>query len=190
MELTRTWIDDAGTNRVRVCGEVTYDDRPGHPETYWFDFPRECASEITTTGNPWAVALLPLAATLGEPLRLRIPIDSVLLANLTRLLGVWHSWYRGLSVVPIITDVDVGAAQGRKGQTPIAPVQSAAAGHMNVLEGGKAQLRVELCRSAECHAAGFVARTIGGNLELQVGKTGAADLQGEGAIRRPSDPVP
>ena len=42
MELTRTWIDDAGADGVRVCGEVTYDDRPGHPETYWFDFPREC----------------------------------------------------------------------------------------------------------------------------------------------------
>lgn len=107
MELNRTWIDDApDATAVRVCGEVRYDDRPGNPETYWIEVPRELADDITTTGNPWAVALLPLAATLGEPLILHQPVDSVLLGHLRQLQRVWRSWYPHLSVVPVVADAD------------------------------------------------------------------------------------
>jgi hypothetical protein len=118
MELTRTWIDDArDPAMVRVCGQVKYDDRAGDGETYWVDLPRQCADDITATASPWAVALLPLAATLGQPLALCKPVDAVLLGNLRHLLRIWRCWYPKLSVVPIVADADVSSAPGTKGRT-------------------------------------------------------------------------
>lgn len=118
MELLRTWVDDApDPAMVRACADVTYDDRPGQRETYWVDLPRHCANSITTMANPWAVALLPLAATLGEPLSLRQPVDPILLVNLRHLLRVWHAWYPTLSVVPIVAEMDVSPGSSEKGKT-------------------------------------------------------------------------
>lgn len=118
MELTHTWIDDArDPAMVRVCGQVKYDDRAGDGETYWVDLPRQCADDITATASPWAVALLPLAATLGQPLALCKPVDATLLGNLQRLLRIWHCWYPKLSVVPIVADADASSASGTKGRT-------------------------------------------------------------------------
>jgi hypothetical protein len=79
--------------RVRLTGEVAYDDRPG-TESYWFEFPEACAPAITPAGDPWIACLLPLAATLGQPLRLCVPVDPVLAANVPRILETWVRWYR------------------------------------------------------------------------------------------------
>ena len=118
MELTRTWIDDADDPAmVRVCGRVKYDDRAGDGETHWIDLPREYADDITTTANPWAVALLPLATTLGQPLALCGPVDPTLLANLRHLLRIWHCWYPQLSVIPILADTEAGTVSDTQGRT-------------------------------------------------------------------------
>ena len=104
MQLVRTWVDEApDPAMVRISGEVAYRDRRG-AETYWFDLPRQHASQITTTGNAWAVALLPLAAALGEPLELGLPVDSTVRANLKELMQIWRSWYPKVRVVPIVAD--------------------------------------------------------------------------------------
>jgi hypothetical protein len=116
MELIRTWLDEASDPAmVRACAEVAYDNGARGHEVYWVDLPRRYANDITTTANPWAVGLLPLAATLGEPLRLRLPLDPILFSNLKQLLRVWHSWYPALSVVPVVADMDRSASSEKGG---------------------------------------------------------------------------
>jgi len=90
--------------RVRLIGEVAYDDRPG-VEEYWFEFPESCAGSLTRAADPWIACLLPLAATLGQPLRLCVPADPLLAANVPRILEIWTRWYRerfpNLRAVPV-----------------------------------------------------------------------------------------
>ena len=91
-------------DRVRLVGEVAYDDCPG-TEEYWFEFPESLAGHLTPTADPWIACLLPLAATLGQPLRLCVPPDPVLAANVPRILEIWTRWYRerfpNLRAVPL-----------------------------------------------------------------------------------------
>ena len=82
--------------RVRLIGEVAYDDRPGCVEEYWFDVAQELAPFLSRSGNPWLVCLVPLAATLGEKLRIPLPVDRLLARNVRELMGVWKSWYPAL----------------------------------------------------------------------------------------------
>jgi hypothetical protein len=77
---------------ARLRATVTYDD--GHaPESYWFDVPGNLADESARTGDPWLTALLPLAATLGEPLRIPLPVDATLLDGAEQITRIWSSWY-------------------------------------------------------------------------------------------------
>jgi hypothetical protein len=91
--------------RVRLVGQVTYDDRQVGPEEYWFDVPEKYADSLSTTGNPWLVCLLPLAMTLGEPLRLSVPIDEVLLENVSELMQLWKYWYPHLRIISVEADL-------------------------------------------------------------------------------------
>jgi hypothetical protein len=111
MELKSAQLTQApgSPDRLRLVGEVTYDDRPGSSETYWFEVPARYADSLTTTGNPWLVCLLPLAMRLGEPLRLALPVDPVLLENVRELMQLWQFWHPRTRIVRIETDVLVSA---------------------------------------------------------------------------------
>ena len=104
MELTSVHIDRPEAGRVRLCGEIVYDDRRSARDQYWFEFPEPYADSISESGNPWLAALLPLAARLNEPLRLCRPVDGVLVANASRLTEIWRQWYPELGVVAIEAD--------------------------------------------------------------------------------------
>ena len=93
-------IPGATPGRVRVQASVRYDG-DGQVEQLWFDLPSSFAGQASTSGNPWLVALLPLAVSLREPLRLSIPVDPFLLENCRALMGVWHAWYPELAPVAI-----------------------------------------------------------------------------------------
>lgn len=86
---------------VRLSARVSYDDHAVPPESYWFELPEAYADSVTMTGEPWLACLLPLAARLGEPLRLPLPVDPALLDGATEVLHIWRSWFPGMSVVPI-----------------------------------------------------------------------------------------
>ena len=92
-----------GEDRVRLRAEVDY--ASGGKEEYWYDVPRSLANELSETGNPWLACLLPLAATLGEPLHLPLPVDPALHANAARLLRIWKTWYPNLFEPAIHCDV-------------------------------------------------------------------------------------
>ena len=93
MDLRSVAVADAELpGRVRVTGKVRFDS-DGQEELLWFDLPASFAGELSGSGNPWLVALIPLAVSLKEPLRLTIPVDSVLRENIRAVMQVWHSWY-------------------------------------------------------------------------------------------------
>jgi hypothetical protein len=107
MELVSVRIDRSPSSRgrVRLVGDVVYDDRPRTPEQYWFEVPETYADSLSVSGNPWLACLLPLAVTRREPLRLCRPIDPVLSANASRLMKIWTGWYPRLRIVPIDAEV-------------------------------------------------------------------------------------
>lgn len=106
MELVSVRVAESPSDgaRVRLVGDVRYDDRPGTSEPYWFEFPKKYAAALSVSGNPWLACLLPLAVTLGEPLRLRLPVDPLLLSNASRLMEIWSRWYPELRPVPLEAD--------------------------------------------------------------------------------------
>ncbi|HEX4440485.1 MAG TPA: hypothetical protein VH854_10475 [Thermoanaerobaculia bacterium] len=95
MELIETRIEPAGDDRARLIGDVRYAD--SRAETYWFEVPAALEPDLSRSGNPWLTALLPLAAKLGEPLRIPLPVDRLLVRNVAELARIWRGWYPSLS---------------------------------------------------------------------------------------------
>ena len=92
--------------RRRIGGTVGFQD--GSREEYWFDVP--AGDQDDERGDPWAIALLPLAMSRAESLEIPLPVDPILLRNLELLQGVWRAWYPDwLSVV------DLAAPEARPG---------------------------------------------------------------------------
>ncbi len=88
-------------DRARLAARIRYADSDAGAETIFFDVPEQLAGSLSETGHPWLVLFLPLAATLGEPLRIHRPVDPMLLENCQTLLEIWRSWYPRLSNIEI-----------------------------------------------------------------------------------------
>ena len=86
--------------RVRVQGRVRYDG-DGLEEVIWFDLPAALESQLSSSGNPWLVALLPLAVSLQEPLRITVPVDPFLLEGCRAVLDIWRAWDPARTPIPI-----------------------------------------------------------------------------------------
>jgi len=108
MELRRINITDSlySPERLRLIGEVHYENPEYRPEYYWFDVAGKYHKFLNRSANPWLVCLLPLAVTLGESLRLCAPVDPVLFSNAHELMRIWKRWYPHLSVVGIDAQLD------------------------------------------------------------------------------------
>jgi hypothetical protein len=104
-----------GEERQRATVLVEYERGDHAPEAYWIDVP-ERAGGAASSANPWGVALLPLAATLGEPLTLAGSVDALLLENLRELLRVWRAWYPYVAEIEIRSE-RVDPAPGGDGRT-------------------------------------------------------------------------
>lgn len=89
---------------IRLEGEISYDGNNRKSEVYWFEMSEKYKDFISDSGNPWLACLIPLAVTLGEPLRISLPVDDVLLKNINNLMQIWKSWYPHLHIVPIETN--------------------------------------------------------------------------------------
>ncbi|MGA9531478.1 MAG: hypothetical protein WBR18_02070, partial [Anaerolineales bacterium] len=110
MEVRLVGLGQAGTasGGVRVSARIVYRNRWARPDILWFEVPADLAQQVTSSSDPWLVALLPLAVTLQEEIRiLGLPSDPVLRSNLDRLMSVWHSWYPELAPIPILTETGV-----------------------------------------------------------------------------------
>lgn len=89
---------------VRLTGTVTYDTGTPSREEVWYEVGDHRREDLSTSGNPWLVSLLPLAMTLGEPLRLSVPVDQVLLDRCHQVMEIWKAWYPRLHLVAIEAD--------------------------------------------------------------------------------------
>lgn len=104
---------------VRLQGEVEYDDSC-NSEIYWYDIPQKYESQISNTGNPWLVCLLPLAVTLGQSLSICKPVDDVLLTNVYNLIEMYKKWY------PQLHRIDIKAPVYKECENTLSPQKSAA----------------------------------------------------------------
>jgi hypothetical protein len=106
MELERWEILRSPATRgyTRLQGELVYEDRPKRSELIWLEVPERYSAHLSQTANPWLAILLPLAMTLGEPLRLPLPIDGTLMENASVLMKKWAEWYSDRRMVPIEVD--------------------------------------------------------------------------------------
>ncbi|GGC96076.1 hypothetical protein [Undibacterium terreum] len=67
----------------------------------WVDVPDELKDGISDSGNPWVIAMLPIAAARHENIQLSLPVDALLLENLRGISKIWSGWYPELSEVAI-----------------------------------------------------------------------------------------
>ncbi len=82
-------------DRCRLEATVRYDD--GATEGIWFEYPESFLPGLNRSGDPWLVALAPLALTTGEPLHLPASVDARLLQGVHQAANVWRSWYPELA---------------------------------------------------------------------------------------------
>ncbi|MBI5860855.1 MAG: hypothetical protein HZB64_01520 [Rhodocyclales bacterium] len=96
---------------VRTSGELVW----GRGKTFqlWVDVPEAYAESLSDTGNPWLLAMLPMAASLGEDIELALPVDALLLENVKGVLAIWREWYPELHDVRIHCPVQSYQAQGQ-----------------------------------------------------------------------------
>ena len=84
---------------VRTTGEIAW--AQGKVFQLWVDVPEAYAESLSDTGNPWLLAMLPMAASLGEDIELSLPVDALLLENVKGVLAIWREWYPELHDVHI-----------------------------------------------------------------------------------------
>jgi hypothetical protein len=101
--------------RLRLEADVAYQRGAPARETYWFEVPEPAGAPAAERGDAWLAALLPLAVTLGEPLRVDLPVDAKLRRGACELMEIWASWYPPLRPVPIEVDVDEAPASANRG---------------------------------------------------------------------------
>lgn len=118
MEVVSSRVESSpDKGRVRLVAEVRYDGAGLGTEIYWHEVPQELADSLTLAGDPWVACLLPLAVTIGEPLRLTMPVDPLLYENAHQLVQIWNCWYPKLKVVPIVAEVEQAPARRAPGKT-------------------------------------------------------------------------
>ena len=95
MELVSVRIKESphAVGRVRLVGDVAYDDRPG-TEAYWFEVDEEYAGSLSLSGSPWLACLMPLAVTLGQKAASRLSRRSAPRRQRAPPDGDLKTWYR------------------------------------------------------------------------------------------------
>lgn len=79
-------------NFVRLVAQVEMLRSPDKFDVY-FQFPIEYRDWISTTADPFAVAMLVPSMKAGEPLEINFPISPKLCFNLPRIRDIFHAWY-------------------------------------------------------------------------------------------------
>lgn len=82
-------------DRCRLEATVRYDD--GATEGIWFEYPESFLPGLNRSADPWVVALAPLAAAIGEPLHVPVPVDARLLQGVHQAAEVWRGWFPELA---------------------------------------------------------------------------------------------
>lgn len=95
---------------VRATASINFDD--GRSTSLWVDVPANYTDALSISGNPWLVAMLPVAARCGERVQLTLPVDALLLENLRGVVATWRGWYPDLHEVSISCPVAAAESKG------------------------------------------------------------------------------
>lgn len=88
------------SGRVRLEATAQYQD--GSTEELWIEVPDGPDLPRPPLASHWAVALVPLAATLGEALEIEGVVDGYLLDGITEVQRIWKAWKLIGAPVPVI----------------------------------------------------------------------------------------
>ncbi|HEY4320202.1 MAG TPA: hypothetical protein VGM77_03400 [Gemmatimonadales bacterium] len=106
-----------GPARARIVGRFSYADRRPDEEI-WFDVDEAHAGDLSRSGNPWLVALLPLAFTLQEPLEIALPVDPLLYEGSQALMQTWGVWYPAMGQpMPVTAEIKAADVSTRTDRT-------------------------------------------------------------------------
>lgn len=79
--------------RIRASVEIRYRGFFARSERLWFEFEDIFAGRISERGDPWLLALLPLAFTLGEPIEIDLPVRPDYIDGVEQVMSIWSHWY-------------------------------------------------------------------------------------------------
>jgi hypothetical protein len=94
-----TGVSPETRENIRRAANILFSDN--QILSLWVDVPEAYAESLSDTGNPWLLAMLPMAASLGEDIELTLPVDALLLENVKGVLAIWREWYPELHDVRI-----------------------------------------------------------------------------------------
>ena len=97
----RTGCDAVFPGCVRWQARVTYERKAWDDEILWFDVPSRFEPDLTASGNPWLLCLLPLAMSLGERLQISLPLDPTLFRHAEEIMRLWRCWHPPLQPIEI-----------------------------------------------------------------------------------------
>lgn len=100
---TATQASPETLNSTRLTGRIYWG--AGEVFDLWVDVPEAYSANVSSSGNPWLLAMLPWAASLGEDIELSLPVDALLLENVQGILAQWRAWYPSLQGVQITCPV-------------------------------------------------------------------------------------
>ena len=95
----KTGVSPETPKNIRQTVRISYGN--SQAITLWVDVPEAYAESLSETGNPWLLAMLPMAASLGEDIEMSLPVDALLLENVKGVLAIWREWYPELHDVHI-----------------------------------------------------------------------------------------
>lgn len=101
----------ADSLRIAVTFEM---ERGGGSHRIWYEVPSDCRDEISRSGNPWLVLMLPIALGAGERVMLSEPVDAHLVENLRGVMSIWQSWFPELEPVAIDAPLSAAPAGGAR----------------------------------------------------------------------------
>ncbi len=92
---------------IRVVADVSYGNKFLANETYWIEVHERFADDVSLSGNPWLLILLPLALTLRSSLRIDAPVDPTLYENIQSAMNLLAQWFPSVEPVKITAPLAV-----------------------------------------------------------------------------------
>lgn len=86
-----TTLSPGSAELIRMTGTV--EKQSGERFDIWFEVPIGLGDQLSNSGNPWLVAMLPYGMETGETIVCDIPSDAALVENLNGVIATWCQWY-------------------------------------------------------------------------------------------------
>jgi hypothetical protein len=100
---------------TRITGIIIFESKK--EISIWIEVEDQYADQLSKKGNPWLIAMLPLAAPHGESIVIDLPTDNLLIENITGIIQIWKSWGREVFPFEIICKNRIFEEHGSKARS-------------------------------------------------------------------------